>query len=105
MRRRTKIAVATAAGVVVLGAAGTGIAVATGVNDDNHQTPITGPALARASAVALRETGGGRVTETEVGDEEGFYQVEVTLPDGHQVDVNLDEAFHVIKTNTDRETN
>jgi hypothetical protein len=36
------------------------------------------------------------VTETEVGDEESLYEVEVTLDDGTQVDVQLDEDFNVV---------
>jgi hypothetical protein len=40
--------------------------------------PITGDALERASSAALEYIGEGRVTETEVGDEEGYYEVEIT---------------------------
>jgi hypothetical protein len=65
------------------------------------EEPITGEALERASAAALESTGGGRVTGTEVGDEEGYYEVEVTLPDGRQVDVHLDASFKVIVTEGD----
>jgi hypothetical protein len=60
------------------------------------EEPITGEALERASAAALAYTGGGEVTDTEVGDEEGYYEVEVTLPGGRQVDVHLDASFKVI---------
>ena len=58
------------------------MAVAGGADDDATDTPITGPALDKASAAALEHTGEGRVTETEVGDEESYYEVEVTLDDG-----------------------
>ena len=58
--------------------------------------PISGQALDRASAAALADTGGGKVTETEVGDEEGAYEVEVTRADGSQVDVHLDSDFNVL---------
>ena len=75
---------------------GAGIAVATGAVGDDNEAPITGEALERASAAALAHTGGGRVTETEVGDEESMYEVEVTLDDGSQVDVQLDENFNVV---------
>ena len=44
----------------------------------------------------MDHTGGGKVTETEVGDEEGAYEVEVTRADGSQVDVHLDKGFNVI---------
>ena len=36
------------------------------------------------------------MTETEVGDEEGAYEVEVTLDDGRQVDVHLDLNLNVL---------
>jgi uncharacterized membrane protein YkoI len=71
--------------------------------DRGDHDAITGSALDRASAVALKETGGGKVTETEQGDEESYYQVEVTKPDGSQTDVNLDRAFKVVKTKTEHE--
>jgi uncharacterized membrane protein YkoI len=84
--------------VVVAG--GAGAAVAAGGGDDNEE-PITGDALARASAAALEHTGEGQVTETEVGDEESLYEVEVTLDDGTQVDVQLDEDFNVVGDESD----
>jgi hypothetical protein len=36
------------------------------------------------------------VTDTEVGDEESYYEVEVTRDDGSQVDVQLDRDFNVV---------
>ncbi|MEO2104772.1 MAG: hypothetical protein ABGZ36_03935 [Actinomycetota bacterium] len=88
---------------VLLGALATaalamgGVAIAGG-EDENEgpDTRITGEALDRASAAALAHTGEGEVTETEVGDEESYYEVEVTLPDGSEVDVQLDESFAVV---------
>lgn len=71
--------------------------------ESRAKTPTTGPALPQASEAALLETGGGRVTETEVGDEESRYEVEVTLDDGSQVDVQLDDQFRVVGSKTDRE--
>ena len=38
------------------------------------------------------------MTETEVGDEEGAYEVEVTRADGSQVDVHLDKDFNVLSS-------
>ena len=83
---------------MILGAGGAVVAASGGDDDGNEgpDTAITGEALDKASAAALEETGGGRVTETEVGDEESYYEVEVTLDDGTQVDVQLDESFHVV---------
>lgn len=60
-------------------------------------------ALAKASQAALEHTGGGEVTEIEVGDEESHYEVEVTLEDGRQVDVQLNEQFEVVGEESDDE--
>ena len=100
MKRSKKILVAsTAAGIVVIG--GAGAALAGGNDDDASDRPIEGPALEQASDAALAETGGGTVTETEQGDEESLYEVEVTLDNGDQVDVQLDEDFQVVGTKTE----
>jgi hypothetical protein len=88
--------------VVALAVVSTGIAIAAGAGGDSSK-PITGTALARASVAALASTGGGRVTETEVGDEDGYYEVEVTLSGGRQVDVHLDSSFNVISSQSDAE--
>jgi uncharacterized membrane protein YkoI len=95
MRKRTKILAAGATAAVLAGG-GVGVAAATGGDDDGSERPITGSALDRASEVALDHVGEGRVTDTEVGDEEGYYEVEVTKDDGSEVDVHLDEEFAVI---------
>jgi hypothetical protein len=81
--------------VVTLGAAAAGIAIAS-ADDDATETPITGTDLQKATAAALAHTGGGQVTGTEVGDEESYYEVEVTLDGGAQVDVQLDRSFNVV---------
>ena len=100
MTKRSKLL--TMGGIaVVVAAAGTGLAVATG--GDDAEAPIEGTALDRASAAALEHTGGGEVTETEVGDEESYYEVEVTLDDGSQVDVQLDRDFNVVGGEADAE--
>jgi uncharacterized membrane protein YkoI len=97
MQRSRKIIIAGSAAVALVAAAGTGIAVASGgEDDDGSEAPISGAALERASTAALEETGGGEVTETETGDEESYYEVEVTLDDGTQVDVQLDQDFNVV---------
>jgi uncharacterized membrane protein YkoI len=93
------IAVAAIAALAVGGAA---IAGAAGGGDDSEQA-ISGGALDRASAAALNHTGGGEVTETEVGDEESYYEVEVTKGDGSQVDVQLDRDFNVVSQAADDE--
>ena len=101
MRTRNKILIAGGAAVLVLGVGG-GVAAATGVADDDAtDEPISGNALERASQAALEHTGEGTVTETEVGDEESYYEVEVTLDDGSQVDVQLDRDFQVVGSEGD----
>jgi hypothetical protein len=103
MNRRTKVVLAGTVVAALAVAGGTGIAVASG-GDDGPGTRITGPALEHASAVALQHTGGGRATGSEVADEEGYYEIEVTEADGSQVDVHLDKAFHIVNTKPDGDT-
>jgi uncharacterized membrane protein YkoI len=100
MTTKRKIAIVTGAAVLVAVATGTTAAIAKNAADD-AEAPITGPALAQASAAALAATGGGRVTGTEIGDEESFYEVEITLDDGSQVDVQLDGNFAVVGREAD----
>ena len=95
MQNKTKIIIGTA--VVAAAAAVPAAAVAGGDAD----TPITGPALERASRAALEHLGEGRVTDTEEGDEESYYEVEVTLEDGREVDVQLDRDFNVVGSEVD----
>ena len=104
MKRSTKIIAGTAFAAAVAG--GAGVAAASGGSDDGAEGPdsaISGDALQRASDAALAETGGGTVTGSEVGDEESYYEVEVTLGNGHQVDVQLDENFAVVGSSADVE--
>jgi uncharacterized membrane protein YkoI len=99
MTKRTKFLI-TGAAVAALAAGGAGVALGTG-DDDASEKPITGSALDQAGAAALEHTGGGEVTDTEVGDEESYYEVEVTLDDGSQTDVQLDESFNVVGDESD----
>ncbi|MEN9626220.1 MAG: hypothetical protein RL557_548 [archaeon] len=69
--------------------------------EDAHEIAITGNALEEASAAALAYIGEGRVTDTELDDEEGYYEIEITLADGREVDVHLDETFKVLSTEYD----
>ena len=123
MKDKLKGAAITAAAIAALAVGGAAIAGASGGGSDNKtdkpaagqesdrgndrsenpDKPITGQALQRAKAVALQATGGGKVTDSEVNDEEGAYEVEVTRADGSQVDVHLDRSFHVTGSDADRE--
>jgi hypothetical protein len=98
MSKRNKI-IALGIAAVALAAGGVGIATAGGRGDSEQ--PISGSALDKAEAAALEHTGGGTVSETEMGDEESFYEVEVTRDDGSQVDVQLDRGFNVVGDEAD----
>ena len=100
MHKRTKVLAVLGA----IAALGSGAAVAAaGSDDDATEQPITGAALDRATRAALAHVGEGRVTGTEAGDEESAYEVEVTRPDGSQVDVQLDRSFEVVAAEDDAE--
>jgi hypothetical protein len=103
MRINRKFVVLAGAAVAVV--AGVGVAAASGGSDrgEGPDVPISGADLQRASAAALAATRGGRVTGSEIGDEESYYEVEVTLDDGRQVDVQLDEGFSVVGSSPDVE--
>lgn len=101
MKTSTKLLAGGA--VVLLGVAATAGAVVASSGDDSD-TPITGQARQRASQAAVDHVGSGRVTGTEVGDEDSYYEVEVTQDDGSQVDVQLDENFNVVTTMADNES-
>ena len=123
MTERMKRIAAAMAAVAALAIGGAAIASAAGGGDSTPQQPATaaepaaeneggseapdqaigGSALDKASAAALQHTGGGQVTETEVGDEESYYEVEVSRDDGSQVDVQLDRSFQVVGGEVDEE--
>ena len=97
---RTLVIAAAVAILVSLGV-GAGIAYANGGASGEQQA--TGPGIEKAKSVTLDQTNGGRVTGTEVGDEEGYYEVEVTRDDGSRVDVHLDRDFNVLSAPADQE--
>jgi uncharacterized membrane protein YkoI len=116
MVNRKKLVVGTVAVAAVL-TLGAGTAViaqqgsltgredeAPGHDDTAAEQPITGPSLEKASQAALAHVGGGKVTGTETGDEEGFYEVEITRADGGQVDVHLNRNFDVLGTEDENAT-
>jgi hypothetical protein len=91
---------------LAIAAGGAGVAVAAGGSEDQAEGPdvaITGSTLDKAEAAALEATGEGQVTGTETGDEESYYEVEVTLDDGSQVDVQLDRDLNVVDQTADSE--
>jgi hypothetical protein len=98
MRARIWVVAALAAALVLVGA---GVAYATGSGEDSSGQ-AGGANLEKAKSVALEHVN-GQVTGTEVGDEEGYYEVEVTKDDGSRVDVHLDKNFEVLGTPADHE--
>ena len=100
MNRKKATLIATGGALAALVAVG-GIAATNGVGDDDQ--PLTGDTLTRASEAALAYTGGGTVTEAEVGDDGAAYDVEVRLANGSQVEVQLDKAFKPIGSQPDED--
>ncbi|MCZ2814286.1 hypothetical protein O2W15_22890 [Modestobacter sp. VKM Ac-2979] len=97
MKKSTRWIIGGGATVALLaGGGGVALAVNADSEDDRPDVALTGDALEQASDAALSHVGGGAVTDSEVGDEEGAYEVEVTLDDGSEVDVHLDEGFTVL---------
>ena len=102
MRNRRKWIAVGACVLAVVTLGGAAIAGAGGVFDD--ETPLEGVELAKASAAALKATGGGTVNETERDSEQGAtFEVEVTKPDGSTVDVRLDASYGVVAIESDSE--
>jgi hypothetical protein len=97
MDKRTKIALGAVVAVAALGA-GAGISGAAGGDDDR---PLRGSDRDRATAAALGHVGEGTVTETEIGDDGAAYEVEIRLDDGSQVEVELDDSFEVVGSESD----
>ncbi len=98
MERKTKWIAGGALALALIGG-GTGVAVAGDVVGGDDDAPLTGSTLDDATAAALAETGGGTVTDTEHDD--GRYEVEITLDDGTQRDVTLDDTFAVVGSEAD----
>jgi uncharacterized membrane protein YkoI len=96
-----KVILAVALAMVVL--AGAGVAYASGSGEDSSEPQATGPGIEKAKSIALEHTNGGHVSGTEIGDEEGYYEVEVIRGEGSQVDVHLDRDFNVLSTPADNE--
>jgi hypothetical protein len=92
MRHISRKAALIGALFVAAAAVSAGFGIAAARDDDK---PLTGDTRERATAAALQHTGGGRVIETEAGDDGAAYSVEVRRPDGSVVEVNLDESFRV----------
>ena len=101
--RKVLITVAALAALALGGSALAGAASGGSEAGDASQA-ITGDAKTSAEKAALAKTGGGKVNQSELDNENGAtYEVEVAKTDGSQVDVRLDENFDVVAVESDRE--
>src|SRR5688572_26331394 len=99
MQRRTKLIIGGAmAAALVLGGFGSVAAQQADTDDDR---PLIGEQYDRATAAALEHTKGGKVTDTEAGDDGAAYGIEVLTDDGRQVEVNLDDRYRVTNSEAD----
>ena len=102
MRRRVIVSGVTLGAAAAVAAAG--IAVAGSGDDGPASHHYTQQQADRARQAALEATGGGSVNSVENDSENGAtYEVEVTKPDGHTVDVRLDDRFDVVVIEGDGE--
>jgi uncharacterized membrane protein YkoI len=100
-RRTTKIAAGFAA---LAGLALGGAAIANATQGGGGK--LSRAEASKASAAALRATGGGKVQAYERDGENGAtYEVEVRKPDGSVVDVRLDASYSVVVIEGDQESN
>jgi len=72
-------------------------------DDDDDRDDLTGETLQKAADAALKRTGGGTVTDAEKADRDDrhAYEVEVTMDDGRQVDIDLDKSFTIVDVDHD----
>ena len=106
MANKLKKVLITVAALAALALGGAALAGASSGGSDTADTSkaITGDAKAKAEKAALAETGGGKVNQTELDNENGAtYEVEVTKTDGSTVDVRLGDAFNVVAVEADSE--
>ena len=104
MNKRILMIVAGIAVLAALVLGGVAIAGSSGVLDDDGEAQLTGPTADRATAAALKITGGGKANAVERDSENGAtYEVEVTRPDGKTVDVRLDASYNRVAVEGDSE--
>jgi hypothetical protein len=99
--QKVKILIALLATMVLL--LGVSVAYATG----SGGVPLgqaTGSDIEKAKSVALDHVNGRVTGSTEIGDEEGAYEVEVIREDGSQIDVHLGRDFNILSTPADHES-
>lgn len=107
MKKRLIVIVAGIAAVAALVLGGAAIAGSQGVGPfGDDEASLTGPAADRATAAALKITGGGTANAVERDSEHGAtYEVEVRKPNGRTVDVYLDASYTLVTVDGDSEAN
>ncbi len=107
MGSKLKKVLITVVALAALALGGSAIAGAASGGDSDARdasNAITGSARASAEKAALDATGGGKVNQTELDNENGAtYEVEVARTDGSTVDVRLDDNFNVVVVEADSE--
>jgi uncharacterized membrane protein YkoI len=102
--KKVLITVVALAALALGGSALAGAAAGGDPEAGDKSSAITGDAKTRAEQAALAETGGGKVNQSELDNENGAtYEVEVAKTDGTQVDVRLDDNFKVVIVEADGE--
>lgn len=104
-KKTTIIGSVAAAGVLLVG--GVAAVNASGQNgltgEERDDKPLTGSTLDKARDAATEAAGGGKVTDSEQSDDRGVaYEIEVTLSNGDEVDVDLDSDYKVVDKETDK---
>ena len=89
----TVVAVLTLAGVALAGGA-----------FESDEAQASGPQAEQAKATALGYVAGTAGAVERDGEDGATWEVEVTRPDGSQIDVRLDEAFKLVATDGDSES-
>lgn len=101
MNKKSKVASATVAAAAAIAFGG----VAAASSGDDGDATVSGPNADKATAAALKATGGGTANSVERDSENGAtWEVEVTKADGTTVDVRLDADFQVVVIEGDSES-
>ncbi len=107
MTTKLKKVLITVAALAALALGGSALAGAASGGDSeagDASQALTGDTKTRAEKAALAATGGGKVNQTELDNENGAtYEVEVTKPDGKTVDVRLDDQYGLVVIDGDSE--
>ena len=91
---------AAAAAASATAASATATAAAAAADAAAEATATSAEQRASAEAAAFAHVGSGTVTEFDISDDsDHLYEVEITLPSGEDVDVELDASFTVLRTN------